>query len=219
MLNSFVSSCRTFLSSLVNSKPSETSPAAASSPPTTPVSVPYYVPTIDLPAPLPTTAEIESSDQILKDEAVKVVAVGTHFVVKYGKQLNLEEGRMMLFVQQSTRVPVPQVFALYHEGGKNFIVMEKIHGQTLQATWHTFGDGDKKEIISHLRGYVEQIRNIQSPYGYYWSLGKRPLLHSMFASPSDDYNGPFDSEAKLNDAMVRKCRASEVLNKKAEYYE
>ena len=185
---------------------------------TTPVSVPYYAPAIDLPAPLPTAAEIESSDQILKDEAMKVVAVGTHFVVKYGKWLSLEEGRMMVFIQQRTRVPVPRVFALYHDDGMNFIVMERIHGLTLQATWHTFGDQEKREIISQLKGYVEQIRSIRSPAGY-CSLQNGPLLHPMFESSSDHYNGPFDSEVKLNDALVRKCRASEALNKKAEYYE
>ncbi|KIW63488.1 hypothetical protein PV04_10320 [Phialophora macrospora] len=217
MIDGFVSSCCTFLRSFLNLNPSKASPVAALRP-ITPVSVPYYAPAIDLPAPLPTTAEIENSDQILKDGAVKVVAVGTHFIVKYGKRLNLEEGRMMVFVQQSTRVPVPRVSALYQDNGKNFIVMEKIHGQTLQDAWDTFDDRKKQEIISHLKGYVKQIRNIQSPAGY-CSLGKRPLLHPMFASPSDDYNGPFESEAKLNDALIRKCRDSPALNKKAEYYE
>ena len=217
MLNGFVSSCHTFLRSFFISQFPEASPAAALSL-TSPISVPYYAPTSDLPAPLPTTAEIESSAQILKNGAVKVVAVGTHFVVKYGKRLNLEEGRMMVFVQQNTRVPVPQVFALYQQDGKNFIVMQKVHGQTLQATWHTFGDRKKREIISQLKGYVEQIRKIQSPADY-CSLGKQSLLHPIFASPSDDYNGPFDSEAELNDALIRKCSASEALNKKAEYYE
>jgi len=186
--------------------------------PAIPVSVPYYAPAKDLPAPLPTTAEIESSDQILKDGAVKVVSVGTDFVVKYGKWLNLEEGRMMIFIQQSARVSVPRVFALYHDNGKNFIVMGRIHGQTLQATWHTFGDEKKQEIISKLKCHFQQIRKIQSPAGY-CSLENRPLLHPMFKGPPDDYSGPHDSEAKLNDALIRKCRASEALNKKAEYYQ
>ncbi|OQV10784.1 hypothetical protein CLAIMM_14726 [Cladophialophora immunda] len=98
------------------------------------------------------------------------------------------------------------------------MVMEKFNGQTLQARWHTWSDREKQEIISQLKGYVEQMRKLQSPAGYR-SLGKRPLRHPVFASSSDDYNGPFDSNTKPNDALVRKCRASEALNKKAEYYE
>lgn len=221
MIDSLTSSFRTFLPSLSILRPSDAGRTAALRP-TTPVSVPYYAPTIDLPAPLPTTAEIESSDQVLKDGGVKVVVVGTSFVVKYGKRLDLEEGRMMVFVQQNTQVGVPRVFALYQENGKNFIVMERIHGQTLQSTWHTFSDQKKQETISRLKDYVKEIRNIQSPAGY-CCLGNGPLLHSIFASPSDSdhgpFNGPFSSEAQLNDALIRKCRASEGLNKKAEYYE
>ena len=217
MLDDLVSACRTFLCSSLGSTPPPVSSVAAL-PPISHVSIPYHTPATDLPAPLPTAAEIKSSDQILKDGATKVVAVGTHFVVKYGKRLNLEEGRMMVFLQQNTLIPVPRVFALFPNDGTNFIVMERIQGQTLQAAWNTFGEQTKQEIISQLKRYMEQLRNVQSPAGY-CSLGDQPLFHPMFSDPSNDYSGPFDSEAKLNDALVRKCRASEALNKKAEYYE
>ncbi|EXJ82297.1 hypothetical protein A1O3_06110 [Capronia epimyces CBS 606.96] len=184
-------------------------------------SAPYYAPVVDLPAPLPTTAEIESSGEYMRDEtyATKVVAVGPHFVAKYGKWLNLEEGRMMMFIRQQTRVPVPRVYALYHDNGHNFIVMERIHGHTLKETWDTFDDPKKREIITHLKEYLREIRNVESPAAY-CSLDKGPLLHSIFR-PSNNFcdNGPFDTEAEFNDAMIRKCCASEALNNKGEFYQ
>ena len=181
--------------------------------------IPYYASTVDLPATLPNITEIKSSKQIFNGKSdVKVLAVGDHFVVKYGKRLSLEEGRMMLFMQQHTQVPVPRVFAIYHDDGMNFIVMERIHGHTLQETWHTFDDQRKKKLVTQIKEYLGQMRRIGSPGGY-CSLNQQPLLHSIFWTPSHDCDGPFDTEAEFNNAMVRKCRASEALNMKADYYQ
>ena len=53
--------------------------------------------------------------------------------MKFGLGVNLIEGENMLFVREKTNIPIPRVFALYSapETGKNFIVMERILGQTL----------------------------------------------------------------------------------------
>lgn len=63
----------------------------------------------------------------------RIVGVGQHFVVKFGLGIDLIEGENMLFVRENTDTPVPRVFALYSDPktGKNFIVMERILGQTL----------------------------------------------------------------------------------------
>lgn len=98
----------------------------------------------------------------------------------------------------------------------DFIVMERIHGHTLQETWHTFGDHEKRNIVTQKKDYLRQMRKIHSPGGY-CSLNRQPLLHSIFWTPSHDCDGPFDTEVEFNDAMVRKCRASEALNMKANY--
>lgn len=73
-----------------------------------PISVPYFAPRPSLPATLPTTADILSTQEILsKTTSTNVVAVGLHFVAKYGKHVDLEEGRTMKYVEDRTTVPVP----------------------------------------------------------------------------------------------------------------
>ncbi|KAJ4527774.1 hypothetical protein HRR83_000528 [Exophiala dermatitidis] len=187
--------------------------------PTPFIPVPYYVPTIALPAPLPSIVEIEASTEILRERStVKVVAIGSHYVVKYGETLNLEEGRMMVFIAQHTQIPVPRVYALFRDGkDRSFIVMERIHGQTLKETWHTFADHKKELIVMQLRHCIRQLRKVGSPGGY-CGLDQKPLLDDIFWTPEQDCNGPFDTEADLNAAIVRKCRTSEALKHKAEFY-
>ncbi|KAK6350234.1 hypothetical protein TWF696_006470 [Orbilia brochopaga] len=81
--------------------------------------LPYCVPESELPAPLPTIAEIAAGDVIIDHNGVTVARVGPHFIVKYGevRQLSLIEGENMIFVRKSTngKVKVPKVYALYTE--------------------------------------------------------------------------------------------------------
>lgn len=94
--------------------------------------LPYFAPPDQLPAPLPTVAEILASTQFMTkfqgDRHPNVVRVGEHFVVKFGPQIRLQEGENMLFVQQATSLSVPKVYALFHDEatGNNFIVQEYV---------------------------------------------------------------------------------------------
>ena len=124
------------------------------SPTTITVPIPHFAPAIDLPAALPTTGDTESSQEFLTDDpALKVAVVGTQFVVKHGKGLNLQEGRMMIFIRQKTTVPVPCVFALFEEDGRAFIMMERIYGRTLREVWD-INDDHKKKTTS-LKGFLQ----------------------------------------------------------------
>jgi hypothetical protein len=42
-----------------------------------------------------------------------MVRVGKHFIVKFGQDVDLIEGENMLFVQKTTNVAVPKIYALY----------------------------------------------------------------------------------------------------------
>jgi len=73
-----------------------------------PVSIPYLAPFDQLPSDLPTTdAIVSSADVLCEQSSRKVVAVGTLFVVQYGLQVDLEEGRTTIFIRRKTSVPVP----------------------------------------------------------------------------------------------------------------
>ncbi|KAL5049199.1 hypothetical protein BDW71DRAFT_176328 [Aspergillus fruticulosus] len=168
--------------------------------------IPFYA--IDLPCLLPTDAEIESAPDIsMEYGGRRIVAVGQHFVVKFGLGVNLIEGENMLFVQENTNIRVPRVYALYTspESGKNFIVMERMIGQTLLSAWPGLSPSEKESISSTLQKHFDQLRRLPSPK-YFGSFGKRQLLDEIFWTLDADplVNGPFNSEEDLNEAMMRK---------------
>ena len=187
-----------------------------------PISVPYFAPERVLPASLPTTTNIQNTQEILlKRTGAKVVAVGPYFVVKYGKNIDLEEGRTMKYVEDCSTVPVPRLYALYHENEENYIVMERIHGKTLQEEWQTLTDTDKCTFALQLKTYLQDLRAIPSPGGY-CSLDNKPLRDTMFwtgwGDESKGYDGPFNSGSQLVAAIIKKCEASEALKGKASFY-
>ncbi|ETI26856.1 hypothetical protein G647_10302 [Cladophialophora carrionii CBS 160.54] len=187
--------------------------------------MPYFAPTTVLPAKLPSTAEIESAREILTERtAAKVVALGPHFVAKYGRGIDLEEGQTMIFVKQRAQVPVPAVYALYHDEGKNFIIMERIHGQTMEERWTTLTSAEKNLVATQLKECLRRMRSVK-PMNGYSSLNQKPLRDSLFLTYTGEgslkyhYEGPFKTESDLNDAIIRKCKASEAMRGKAMFYQ
>lgn len=75
--------------------------------------LPYFA--SNIPCSLSTNAEIKEAPLLNEHNGYKVVKVGSHFAVKFGSalQLDLIEGENVLFIQQATtRIRVPQVYAL-----------------------------------------------------------------------------------------------------------
>ncbi|GFF93398.1 hypothetical protein CNMCM6936_009413 [Aspergillus lentulus] len=89
--------------------------------------------------------------------------------------------------------------------GKKYIVMERIAGQSLLSSWPQLGFPEKETVVSTLRQYFIELRQLPSP-SYYGSLGKRPLLNGIFwaGEPDPAVNGPFTSNEDLIEAMARK---------------
>ncbi|PGH23155.1 hypothetical protein AJ80_02787 [Polytolypa hystricis UAMH7299] len=172
------------------------------------ISIVYSAKPADLPRPLPTKEEIENSRDILSDQTARKVVgvVGQHFIVKYGRGLDFLEGENMLFVQKSTTVRVPRVYALYEDStdNKKYLVVERIAGKDLASEWDMLEHEQKEAISKKLRAYWDQLRNLRSP-GLYCSLNKRPLPDSIFwgdsSSDSPPINRPFENEDQLNAAL------------------
>ncbi|OJD16941.1 hypothetical protein AJ78_02923 [Emergomyces pasteurianus Ep9510] len=191
--------------------------------PTSPFKLPYFAP--DIPHPLPEHTEIEKGTILFKRNGHKVVQVGTEFIVKCGpaSQIDLLEGVNMLFVQQATKVKVPRVYALYNdpESSRNYIVMEFIEGHSLDTQWAHLTDFQKCEIATTLRQYFDELRNLPSP-GFFGSIGRKHLLHSLFwtPQPTPAINGPFNSEAELNEGLALKYIGESEYSStyKADYY-
>ncbi|KAF3352476.1 5-amino-6-(5-phosphoribosylamino)uracil reductase [Verticillium dahliae VDG1] len=67
-----------------------------------------------LPEPLPTIEDIAASKDILKERSgLRVVRIGTHFIVKYRVHLHLLEGENMLYVKHFMPTFVPTIYAIH----------------------------------------------------------------------------------------------------------
>lgn len=124
----------------------------------------YFAPRDALPCDLPTRAEIECSDEIMCEQTGRrVVGVNAYFVVKYGLPADLHEGLVMLHIARNTSVSVPKVFALYQdpEDGKNFIIIERMQGSTLEDVWSSLSRVQKEAILGDC-GLVPELLGIRS---------------------------------------------------------
>lgn len=177
-----------------------------------PNQIPYFADPAILPEPIPTEAQIRGSKDILSQTgAQKVVGVGSHFVVKYGT-LDIIEAQNMIFIRRKTKVPVPYVYAIFEAADKKcvFFVMERIRGKTLASIWPDMSNAQKDIVLRKLKTCFEKLRQLSSP-GYYGSIGRRHLLSGMFwigdgpADRNPAINGPFNTEAQLNEGIVKKA--------------
>lgn len=120
--------------------------------------VPYHA--TDIPAPLSTESKIDNAlDISLEYGGWRIVGVGQYFVMKFRKGVSLLEGENMMFIWETTNIPVPQVYALYLNSstGNNYIVMEYVHGDTLTSLWPQLDPFEKESIMKTVKGYFDEL--------------------------------------------------------------
>ena len=187
--------------------------------------LPYYAPAEALPSKLPSKDAVESATEILCEQSArKIVAVGLHFIVKYGLQINLGEGQTMLFLQKYVNASIPRIYALFKDSdtGTSYIIMERVRGDRLDSIWSHLDDEKKQDVSNQLKVIFGELREISSPGGY-CSLHQQPLRDHIFYTGIEEVSqhleGPFGNESELNDALIRKYLASGYLPMaKADYY-
>ncbi|KAB8226679.1 hypothetical protein BDV33DRAFT_186708 [Aspergillus novoparasiticus] len=171
----------------------------------TTVDLPYFA--TDLPCPLPTDSEInDAADIFPKYMGRRIFEVGQHYIIKFGKQVNLLEGENM-FVSENTNILVPRVYALYSDSarGVNYIIMERIPGESLLSMWPQLSPSEKDFVP------------LPNSYG---SLGCRPILDDGFwtEDPEPVINGPFPSENAFIEGMVQKYLHDGGPSYRAEFF-
>jgi hypothetical protein len=172
-------------------------------------SLPYFCDSSLLPAPLPTTADIENAPCKLVERSCKVVRVGDHFVAKYGPQtrLRIQEGLNMIFVNQNLNTPIPSVYALYEENGNAYLLMQYVAGQTFEQLWPSLQPGERQMVLSKLRGILDDMRSLPPPSSpFYGSVDGGPLPYFLFwtPEPQKEVNGPFVTERDFCLGLVEK---------------
>ena len=176
-----------------------------------PVSLPYVRERDFLPAPLPTQEQIETSTRDLRPDPGRrrAVAVGQHFLVKYGPSIDQREGDTLLFVEQHLKIPAPRLYAMYRDERTAwvYIIMELLPGERLESIWPTLDEGDKTLITGKLRSIFAQMRGLTAP-GFYGDVCRSTLSHTLFwtKEQSPSISGPFENEHDLNMGFVERLR-------------
>ncbi|KAM7182711.1 kinase-like protein [Rhypophila sp. PSN 637] len=126
----------------------------------------YRAPEKELPAPLPTLAQIEASTAIPRQYTETLIRfVEPHFVVKVGRSVRFAEGDNMLFARKHSDLAVPTLYAAYRDTdtGKNYLVMEYIRGPTISMVWDKLDKKAKDSVASQLKKGLDQLRKVPSP--------------------------------------------------------
>ncbi|KAL2137607.1 hypothetical protein VTI28DRAFT_8878 [Corynascus sepedonium] len=162
-----------------------------------------------LPGPLPSLDEIVAASQTFPGNSdcryQRVALVREKFVVKYGVSpwVSENEGHALLLLAKYRSIPVPQLYAMYREGDRLFLIMEFKEGTQLSTVWDGLSEHDKLDITSQLRNIFTHVRKIPSP-GVFSSVAGGPLRHRFFlsAEPTPQINGPFQNEMDFSMAMA-----------------
>lgn len=107
----------------------------------------------------------------------------------------------MEFVTQHTTIPVPKVYSAFEYRGAVYIVMQRVNGTTAAHNWHLRTEESRLQILSQLKGMVEQLRRLQPPDGFgVANIDRGPIFDSRL--PKQFYWGPFDSISDFHSALL-----------------
>ncbi len=193
-----------------------------------PIALPFLRDSTSLPSPLPSKADIENSTIILRHDTSyhKVVVVGPHFLVKYGRGVEQCEGDTLYFIEHHLKILAPRLYAMYRDesNGWLYIIMELLPGEPLDQKWPSLLNSEKMQITNKLGRIFEQTRLLPSP-GFYGDVCRRSLPHDILwtREKKQSISGPFSNEHELNMGFVGKLRMNAQANGahsyKADFYE
>jgi hypothetical protein len=166
--------------------------------------LPFLRPPSELPAPLPSERDILESATVFKNDVShhRVVAVGTHFIVKHGRNVEEIEGQTLFFLEQypDASFIVPRLYAMYRmpSSGHLCLVMERIAGENLESAWPTLTNLDKSVVCEKLRTAIDHVRTIPSS-GFLGGVGHTQVPYHLFWDPEGsrrDVSGPFQNNSQ-----------------------
>ncbi|KAG4441583.1 hypothetical protein IFR05_002968 [Cadophora sp. M221] len=134
--------------------------------------------------------------------------MGEHFIAKYSAHNDELEGDNLLFLEhQQLGAFTPRLYGMWRDGGKLFLVMERLHGETLETLWPALLEVDKQKILSKLREAFDIFRVVPHE-GYFGSVTRSHMPHHLFYWPQypAHISGPFNDEASLLQGPIQKAR-------------
>ncbi|RDB18662.1 hypothetical protein Hypma_014699 [Hypsizygus marmoreus] len=107
--------------------------------------------------------ELITSGVVLYNHGCMVVKITDALVVKCADSAS--EAFSMTFVREHTDIPVPRVHLVFRQGPLPgyYIVMDYIHGNTLERLWDGLNESTRGTMFSQLGEYLCQLRALENP--------------------------------------------------------
>lgn len=188
-----------------------------------PASLPFTKRRDLLPTRLPTPAEIRASQAVIGQRSAQtIVAVTPDILVKYGRSTREREGQTLLFLEQCVpKVPAPRLYAMYHDSGELFVVMQRIPGVSLDQVWDCLSNEEKAALTVKLRTLFDDLRDVACPTpGYFGAVDGGPVPHPLFyceAEGNDHITGPFHDEQSFNAALIAQYTRLKSMNNRQDF--
>ncbi|KAL9634319.1 MAG: hypothetical protein Q9204_003046 [Flavoplaca sp. TL-2023a] len=128
-------------------------------------------------------------------------------VAKTGDAIRMTEAMSTRYVRSKTSIPVPEVIdAFVHPETEHVcILMEYIHGRSLDEVWDTYSGTQKEQVISQLKGFLEELRQIKGTF--IGSVDETCCTDQFFDGENKASFGPYVSETAFHDGLVRAVEA------------
>ncbi|KAK3935322.1 aminoglycoside phosphotransferase [Diplogelasinospora grovesii] len=108
---------------------------------------------------------------------------------------NFTESETLRFIAARTSIPVPRVIFTLAHNAKNYVIMERIDGQTLNEAWNSLSPPSRSKILGQVKAVVEEMRELvpEDPRAV-CSVNGGPLFDSRLPNcdPKKGF-GPFKS--------------------------
>jgi tRNA A-37 threonylcarbamoyl transferase component Bud32 len=128
-------------------------------------------------------------------------------IVKVGDNIRLSEAASMNFVRSKTSIPVPEVYDIYEDATdpqRYLLLMEYIEGDVLRDVWDTMSLEEKEEVVGQLRGYMDELRQIQG--AFVGSVEGGSCNDQVFECDDEKSYGPYETEEAFNQGIVLAMR-------------
>jgi aminoglycoside phosphotransferase len=134
-----------------------------------------------------------------------VWSIGTDFVLKERPAAPPTfEVANTRFLQAHTSLPIPGIAKDWiDKNGRQFLMVERVEGQDLQAAWPTLSQEAKARIARQTAEALLPLRELKS--STMASLGDKPLYSGfLFLQGSETPHGPFASDDELWQSLARR---------------
>ena len=136
-------------------------------------------------------------EQKIRNSSNHTYRLSPDIIVKAGTcERNPNDAKALLFVEKSTSIPVPKVYALFTAGPElnsfwrpgdseehkwlytTYLVMSVIPGATLEDVWNECDPETKTALSKELKGFLDELR--QLPSTYIGSLDNGPVAGTLW---------------------------------------